>query len=239
MDIIRNGGFTEADIVIFTDGIDKEAFGTINNILKSNLKTRLSVIGIGTAEGAPIPNLDKSFLKQNNNIVIARLSETELKDLAKNHGGIYQKLSSGERDIESLKTLFNKGYDNEKSETEREFDIWDDKGFWLIFLLIPIFISYFRKGIIVCFLIAPMLTKSNVGYAFEWIDLWETADQQGQKRSEKKTTKELRNYSKTKTGRRALHINLRTLRMQKFYLEKIQHQQDFITKEMRLPKWVT
>ena len=181
LDIIRNGGFTEADIVIFTDGIDKEAFGTINNILKSNLKTRLSVIGIGTAEGAPIPNLDKSFLKQNNNIVIARLSETELKDLAKNHGGIYQKLSSGERDIESLKTLFNKGYDNEKSETEREFDIWDDKGFWLIFLLIPIFISYFRKGIIVCFLIAPMLTKSNVGYAFEWIDLWETADQQGQK----------------------------------------------------------
>ena len=59
------------------------------------------------------------------------------------------------------------------------------------------------------------------------------------KRLKKKTTKELRNYSKTKTGRRALHINLRTLRMQKIYLVKIQRQQDFITKEMRLPKWVT
>ena len=62
-------------------------------------------------------------------------------------------------------------------ELERSFDLWDDQGFWLAFLVLPIILLSFRKGNIAVILLAPILF-SDPASALGWQDLWKTADQQ-------------------------------------------------------------
>jgi Ca-activated chloride channel family protein len=64
-------------------------------------------------------------------------------------------------------------------KTDLWLEQWDDKGFWLLFMIIPWAAWLFRKGAIyiALFFLLPLPKNS---YALEWHDLWQTKDQQAQ-----------------------------------------------------------
>jgi Ca-activated chloride channel family protein len=71
-------------------------------------------------------------------------------------------------------------FPNTSEINDRSFDIWQDRGFWLVFLLLPLLLASFRKGAVYVLILAPSLLTSAPTEASVWQDLWYTADQQGQ-----------------------------------------------------------
>jgi Ca-activated chloride channel family protein len=135
-------------------------------------------LGVGTEQGAPIPTGAGGFAKDRSGaIVIPQLSPASLQMLAQNNGGIYASMSADDSDIDALLASTEELFPDATKELERSFDLWDDQGFWLAFLLLPIILLSFRKGNIAVILLAPMLF-SDPASALGWQDLWKTADQQ-------------------------------------------------------------
>lgn len=178
LELAVNGGYQQGDLLLITDGVASPAFGTVQSMVKKAGKFRLSILGVGTAQGAPIPTGSGGFVKDSNGaIVIPKLSPASLKMLAQNSGGSYRTLSADDSDISALLKTTEALFPDATKELERDFDLWDDQGFWLIFLLLPILMFSFRKGNIALVLLVPSLFSDPVS-AFGWRDLWLTPDQQ-------------------------------------------------------------
>ena len=178
IDLAMNGGYQQADILLVTDGIDKSALSNIAPIISGEGNYRLSILGVGTTDGAPIPGVAGGFIKKAGNVIVAKLNVGTLRKIAANNGGSYQTLSADDRDIDNLLAGMDSLLTNSTRETGRSFDLWDDQGYWLVLLLLPVLLLSFRKGSVVVILIAPLLFTNQPVEALEWQDLWQTPDQQ-------------------------------------------------------------
>ena len=178
IDLAVSGGYQQADILLITDGIDKSALSNIAPIISGQGNYRLSILGVGTTDGAPIPSFAGGFIKKAGNVIVAKLNVGTLRKIAANNGGSYQTLSADDRDIDNLLAGMDSLLTNSTRETDRSFDLWDDQGYWLILLLLPVLLLSFRKGSVVVILIAPLLFIAQPVEALEWQDLWQTPDQQ-------------------------------------------------------------
>ena len=179
VDLAITGGYQQADILLISDGIDRSALSELTPIISQQGDFRLSILGVGTPQGAPIPTGAGGFAKQaNGNVVVAKLNVTALQQLATSNGGIYQTLSADDRDVDELLTAMNSMFADNTRETDRSFDLWDDQGFWLVLFLLPVVLLSFRKGTLVTVLLLPFLFNTQPAHAFEWKDLWQTPNQQ-------------------------------------------------------------
>ena len=92
--------------------------------------------------------------------------------------GVYHTISADDRDVDTLITSMTSLFSDNTRETDRSFDLWDDQGYWLALLLLPVVLLSFRKGTIVAVLLLPAMFSTQPVQAFEWKDLWQTPDQQ-------------------------------------------------------------
>ena len=179
VDLAITGGYQQADILLISDGIDRSALSELTPIISQQGDFRLSILGVGTSQGAPIPTGAGGFAKQaNGNVVVAKLNVTALQQLATSSGGIYQTLSADDSDVDALLTTMDSIFSDNTRETDRSFDLWDDQGFWLVLFLLPVVLLSFRKGTLVAVLLLPFLFNTQPAQAFEWKDLWQTPNQQ-------------------------------------------------------------
>ncbi|NQZ32492.1 MAG: VWA domain-containing protein [Oceanospirillaceae bacterium] len=183
--LLKNQGYKDANIILFTDGITPTAGINVNALLQeSNYK--LSILGVGTVEGAPIPVAGQGFAKDGQgNIVLAKLNSELLKTIAQSNGGIYTPMSLGNSDIDKLLALDDRVSKTYQKLAEKQAfgDQWEDAGQWLLLLLIPIALLSFRRGLIlqlamVSVLISAMFS-AQPAMAYQWQDLWKTNNQQG------------------------------------------------------------
>ena len=177
-----SGGYQKADILLITDGVDPSAISEIKSIIADRGEFRLSVLGVGTTGGAPIPLGSGGFVKDTSgNVIIPKLNINDLRRIAAANNGIYQTISIDNQDIDNLLDAMESLFGESTQQTDRSFDLWNDRGHLLALLLIPILLLSFRKGAVVVLLLVPLLFQSNTVEAFEWKDLWATSDQQGAK----------------------------------------------------------
>lgn len=181
LQLLNDAGLQRGELLLITDGVEEPAIKTISNTLTS--AHRLSVLGVGTDAGAPIPIRQGGFAKQDGAIVVAKLDSDNLKSLAQDNGGIFRQLSATDTDLSAL-TAQPDMLDKRTRELERQFDIWFERGPYLALLLLPFVALAFRRGwaasIAILVFSAGTLTPQT-SYAFDWDDLWQRKDQQGQK----------------------------------------------------------
>jgi len=111
-------------LVLFTDGEDfsSNLAAVRNEAAKEGLK--IFTMGVGTPEGAPIPNLDQrgnqvGHIKDRyGNVVITRLNEGILSALAQETGGVYMKMTEDDADIKKLVSMVQK-IEKEKFEDKK------------------------------------------------------------------------------------------------------------------------
>ncbi|WIO75419.1 VWA domain-containing protein [Porticoccaceae bacterium LTM1] len=182
--LLRDGGHATGDILLITDEVTEQAQEEVSDLMRSS-GYRLSILGVGTPKGAPIPLPDGGFAKDSRGtIVVASLDQSALLELAHRNGGQYSDLSADSSDLNYLLNGFGEPINNNTERLEREFDSWDDQGFWMAIVLLPLVIAAFRKGMLAVLLLAPILF-SEPAAAFDWKDLWKTPNQQGQQAFEK------------------------------------------------------
>ncbi|GGY70166.1 hypothetical protein GCM10011613_13220 [Cellvibrio zantedeschiae] len=179
--LLHDAGATQGDLLLVTDGVVPEAFNKIKRLLAGK-KIHLDILGVGTTQPAPIPITNGGFLKdESGKILTTQLNSTELSQLAQGLNSRYHELVNSNKDIEYLKPRESKD-DTDTPKIERDFDQWIDQGYWLVFLLLPIVLFCFRRGVLLSLLLVPLLgfTPSK-SYALGWDDLWLTKDQQAQR----------------------------------------------------------
>jgi Ca-activated chloride channel family protein len=181
MDLIKNAGYQQADILLLTDGVSRAAFGDISSQLKSR-NIRLHILGIGTAEGAPIPMGNGGFVKdKNGSILLPKLDSSALKQLADLGGGKFVSMSNDDSDINHLLQAVTSDFPATTEVRDQTFDVWEDYGYWVILLILPLLLASFRKGVVFVIILAPTLLNAPPTEASIWQDLWLTDDQQGYK----------------------------------------------------------
>jgi len=138
----------------------------------------LSVMGVGTSEGAPIPIAGGGFVTdRSGNLAVPKLESRELKSLAAAGNGRFTILSADDRDLDVL--LSGMVDSSSASDESLATDQWLEEGPWLLFFLLPLAAFAFRRGwmLVIPFAILPL---AEPVHAFSWDDLWLTKDQQGQ-----------------------------------------------------------
>ena len=172
-ELFENAGILQGRILLITDGIDD-----ISSVTKHrNISFPISILGIGTTLGAPIP-LDRlrqpgRFLQtQEGNRVVALLDEERLQQVADISYGHYQTVSLGNQDINYV--LSTKLPSEDKSiEVERKFDTWIDQGYWAAIILVPLLLAGFRKGVFVSLGLCLVIPTGPI-QASALTDFWES-----------------------------------------------------------------
>jgi len=183
--LITDAGLSTADYLLITDGIQNKDIKRITKALGRN-KQQLTVLTLGTEEGAPISMQGKGFKRdKNGNIVLPKLDLEPIKELANNLGIRWHQMSFDDRDwqyllqtSEVLDTL-NEQDNSSLTPRERQFDLWADQGYWLIILILIIAAFSYRRGWMMS-LAFILVLQPEESFASLWQDAWQTKDQQGQ-----------------------------------------------------------
>ncbi|MEM7360812.1 MAG: VWA domain-containing protein [Pseudomonadota bacterium] len=179
--LLRDAGATSGTILLISDGIAPAASEQIRGQLDPT--HRLSILGVGGTEPAPIPAPQGGFLRNSKDeIVLASLNVSELQSLAGSLGGRYATLSPDDSDVNRLIAPEIEEVDPLDILGEVSFDAWKDQGYLLAILALPFVLIFFRKGLVYVlplFFIIPIETEAAEASSWSWADLWQTRDQQG------------------------------------------------------------
>ncbi len=178
VDLFKQAGLQKGQILLITDSVDADKTKPAVTALENY---SLSILGVGTAEGAPIALAQGGFLKdEHGSIVIPKLNASDLAKLAQQGHGIYQSISTDDSDILALLSALEQPVQQQGKENKNLLlDQWEDKGPWLLLLVLPLAALNFRKGLLtIAFMLLLPLPKNS--YAMEWKDLWQNKDQQAE-----------------------------------------------------------
>ncbi|MBV4518633.1 tetratricopeptide repeat protein [Pseudomonas sp. SWRI74] len=143
----------------------------------SGKSTQWLMIGIGTAEGAPITQEDGSFLKDEQGaILVPHLDEPGLKAFAADLDGRYRHARLSDSDLRALGLLDGPRHLRNDGQTLL-LDTWADQGYWLLLPLLLLAACAGRRGWLLC--LPLLLGVPQPSQAFEFQDLWLRPDQQG------------------------------------------------------------
>ena len=178
VDLFKQAGLQKGQILLVTDGVDVDKTQSAVTELGNY---SLSILGVGTTDGAPIALPEGGFLKDEHGaIVIPKLNAGDLAKLARLGNGVYQTLTANDADILALLAAVDKPVQQQGKENKNLLlDQWDDKGPWLLLLVLPLAALSFRKGLL-CVALVLLLPLPKNSYALGWQDLWRNKDQQAE-----------------------------------------------------------
>ncbi|CAD5109787.1 tetratricopeptide repeat protein [Zestomonas carbonaria] len=140
--------------------------------------TPLHILGVGSAQGAPIHQEGGGLLKDDDGaILMPRLDSASLSRFAREAGGRYANARIDDRDLDSLGLLA--GPKGMRAGESTRLALWIDQGYWLLLPLLLLAASAGRRGWLFC--LPLLLIQPQQAQAFEFADLWLRADQQGQR----------------------------------------------------------
>lgn len=173
--LIHDAKASGGSLVLVTDQADASAEAAARKANAAGVQ--VSVLGVGTPQGGPVPLPDGGFLRDaKGGVALARRDDAALAALAAAGGGRYVAMTAGHQDVDTLHTQLRAppaamvhGQVN---------DEWQDRGAWLLLPLLPIVALAFRRGwlLLLPLIMLPLLPAR--ADATSWHDLWQRPDQQ-------------------------------------------------------------
>lgn len=176
--LLEQAGVGIGEVLLVTDGGASPDAEKAARQMRSAGYT-LSVLGVGTEDGAPIPRRTGGFVTdQSGQIAVPRLEEHGLRRLASAGGGQYARLSADSRDIDKLLSgVIAAGAQGDESLAT---DQWREEGPWLLLLLLPLAATAFRRGWVFLLLVF-VVPLPRPAEASIWDDLWLNKNQQAER----------------------------------------------------------
>ncbi|MHC8339572.1 tetratricopeptide repeat protein [Pseudomonas sp. HLT2-19-2] len=174
--LLDQGALGDGRILLIGSTLTEQERQGIRQVLDGK-STQFLMLGVGTAEGAPITQEDGSFLKDDQGaILVPHLDEPSLKAFANDLDGRYRHARLDDADLRALgllegpRTLRNDGH-------TLRLDTWADQGYWLLLPLLLLAACAGRRGWLFCLPLLLLLPQPS--YALDFEDLWLRPDQQG------------------------------------------------------------
>jgi Ca-activated chloride channel family protein len=180
-DLLRQAGIANGDVLLVTDGLGPSDRAAIEKTHAEG--HRVSILGVGTAEGSPIP-LSGGFLKDASGaIVIPRLHTKDLQQAALRGGGLYVGMRVDDADINRLEKLFDSARNSHRTkDTDLSADTWREEGPWLLLPVLLLVMLWPRRGwlllLTICVLPLPQPAYAS-DFGLDLDHLWRSPDQQG------------------------------------------------------------
>lgn len=192
-ELLKQAGFQSGRVLLISTGSEtsKEA----GRAMAAHLRAEgypISVLGVGTTEGGPIPLNGKGFLKdEQGNILLSRLESQALRDIAEAGGGYYQEIRSEPID-RVLRWITQPTQEIEQSQGENSLRVeqWREEGVWLLPFIVGLTALGFRRGWLGMWLLLTLIPLPQPAHAFDWDSFWLTPEQQAKKAFDEK------NYAK-------------------------------------------
>lgn len=174
--LIRDAKLSGGSLVLITDDADTAAQAAARKALTSGV--RVSVLGLGTEQGAPVPQVDGSFLRdEQSDMVVARRNDANLRALAQAGGGRYAVMSEDGSDTAALRPERQPSQSILVVDGQRG-DAWHDEGPWLLLPLLIVVAMVFRRGWILLVPLVLLPLCPGAAHASGWQDWWQRPDQQ-------------------------------------------------------------
>lgn len=124
---------TEKALIIITDG--ESTGGDPLEAAKEAKKRGVKIfcIGVGSDDGIPVPDSEGGFKKDNQGkIILTRIDEKSLKDIAALTGGIYVRSVAGDMDLDRIYKQNIRGAMEQKTVSSGKKKIWEDRFQWFL-----------------------------------------------------------------------------------------------------------
>jgi Ca-activated chloride channel family protein len=176
--LIQGAGLHEGEIVVLADNVSADAVSAARRAHAAGM--RVSIIGVGTEQGAPVPLAQGGFLKNaSGDIVLPKLDTAELASIASDGGGRYASITSDSGDLDHVLDDLAPHTIVESQSQQATTLRYRDRGPWLALLLLPLALSGFRRGWLAMIPLA-LCAHTQPAAALSWTDLWQRPDQQAQ-----------------------------------------------------------
>ncbi|PIE00557.1 MAG: hypothetical protein CSA79_03290 [Thiothrix nivea] len=183
IELLQQGSPGNGHILLMTDGTH-DAERTRQAAAKAAAEGyTVSVLAVGTEEGAPIPLSDGGFLSDSSGqTVMPKLDSKTLQTVASAGQGLFLRQRVDDQDLRQLNTLWTANLQDAAllADEGRKLDTWFNQGIWLVVILLPLVMLFFRRGWLAVWLLVFVLPQPQAVQAGTWQNLWQTPDQQGQ-----------------------------------------------------------
>lgn len=174
--LLEQGAPGQGRILLITDGVPDRYQEPIRSALKGSSYT-LSILAAGTRDGGPIPLARRGFIRDNGNIVITRTDPGVLAELARANGGNSHELTLDDGDIAALSLSPEESDEWQDSNTGLTVNRWQDDGYWLLWLALPLLLLGWRRGAFTAVVLIVLPALPQPAAAMDWDGLWQREDQ--------------------------------------------------------------
>jgi len=182
VELLQQAGFARGDLLLITDGIAEAAIEPALAALAGD-RYRLSVLGVGTVAGSPIPLADGGFVTDASGaIVLSKLSIDTLGTLARRAFGLFQVTTANDADVTALQRFLadsHRGAD--ATATDRVANQWRELGPWLLLPVLVCAALAFRSGAIATVMASVLVSAALWSAPAAQADWFRTPDQAGQR----------------------------------------------------------
>ena len=177
-DLLDQGQAAVGEIILVTDGGQGQRTRDGAQALAAR-GIRVSLLAIGTREGAPVPLPKGGFLRGLNGvIVVPRVDVEALRAVAVAGKGRFAMVTADNSDVDwLLGAQTDDPWREALEEADQTTDEWRDEGPWLVLLLLPMAALAFRRGWLLAWPLVLSFSAADVD-ALEFADLWARRDQQ-------------------------------------------------------------
>lgn len=194
--LLQQAGAGKGRVLLVTDGFSDAAAIDVAGRLRDR-GYRLSVLGVGTPQGAPLPDGRGGFVRDARGAMVTPgLDEAALRRLAGAGGGSYLRIRADDSDLGQLLPERDAALDAKAIATGQKADRWREYAPWLLLPLALIGSLTFRRGwllgmVLLSFTITPPRSawadtpaRTNgteapaLAWHRLWRDMWQRPDQQ-------------------------------------------------------------
>ena len=157
VELLAKAGAGRGTIVLLTDGAGDNPTATESAAARAaEAGYDVSLIGVATADGAPIPKRNGFMRAPDGSHTISAIDDDLLAGIATGNGG-YARVHPGDDDLAAVLPLqaaaadaFDLSRSLDEAGTRRsskvEVDVWQDMGAWLVWIPLVLMAASFRRG---------------------------------------------------------------------------------------------
>lgn len=181
-DLLRQAGLTSGQVLLIADAIDS-GHASATDRAAAKLRSEgytVSVLGIGTEAGAPLPGVRGALARDaSGSVVVSRLDTTSLRSVARAGGGDYRTISEDGGALRALLAAGPSAQPVESAPADMTASAWKERGPVLVLFLLPLAALAFRRNWLVGLTLAAALAApAQSAEAATWTDAWQRPDQQ-------------------------------------------------------------
>lgn len=197
----------ERHVLILSDGGYEDPEAQIYRAIRAltDRGVRIHVIGVGTAQGGPVPNGQGGFYRgRTGSAIMAPADFGRLRSIARDGQGVYLDATYQQEDTRAFLAEIGAGQADEQEDGERVIRQWEER--FYIFLLpgLLLILTWFRRGAVFPAVLVALMLVPAPARAESVRDYFLTEEQKGRKALEEKNFEQAEEIFKDDAYRRGV-----------------------------------